>query len=53
MRTEKVKLSGTYFFCVLKNATFFARIPLDKIPWLPIISPISLQCQKDERTLKS
>ena len=22
MRTEKIKLFGTHFFCVLKNATF-------------------------------
>ena len=53
MRTEKVKLSGTHFFCVLKNATFSTHMSFGKIPWLPVNVPISLQCQKDERTLKS
>lgn len=47
MRTEKSKLSGTHFFYVLKNATFSTHMPHGKIPWLPIISPISLQCQKE------
>ena len=46
MRTEKVKLSGTHFFCVLKNSTFPTHMSLSKIPWLPIKSPISLHRQK-------
>ena len=53
MRTEKVKLSGTHFFCVLKNSTFSTHMSFAKNPWLPLESPISLQCQKDERVLKS
>jgi hypothetical protein len=47
MRTEKVKLSGTHFFCVLKNSTFSTHMTHAKNPWLPLKSPISLQCQKE------
>ncbi len=46
MRTEKVKLSGTHFFCVLKTARFSTHMPFDKIPLTPLKTAISLHRQK-------
>ena len=47
MRTEKVKLYGTHFFCVLKNTCFSTHMAFGKIPLPPLKSAISLHRQSE------
>ncbi len=46
MRTEKVKLYGTHFFCILKNTCFSTHMGFGKIPLTPLKTAISLHRQK-------
>ena len=52
MRTEKVKLFGTHFFCVLITDTFSTHMDIDKIAWQHMDVTIPLHCRKDKRSLK-
>lgn len=53
MRTERVVLFGTHFFCVLEWARFLHTWALAKMLCHPFISALILQRQKDERSKKS
>ena len=46
MRTERVVLFGTHFFCVLEWARFLHTWALGKMLCYPYISALILQCQK-------
>lgn len=45
MRTERVVLFGTHFFCVLEWARFL-HMGIRQNALLPLISALILQCQK-------
>ena len=46
MRTERVVLFGTHFFCVLEMGTFSTHMGIRQNALLPLISALILQCQK-------
>ena len=46
MRTERVVLFGTHFFCVLEWARFLHTWGIRQNALLPLISALILQCQK-------
>ena len=52
MRAEKVKLSGTHFFCVLKNATFSTHMGFKQNPWQAIDIALPLHRQKRQAVIE-
>ena len=52
MRTKKVKLFSTYFFCVLKTATFSTHMGFKQNPWQAIDIAIPLHRQKRQAVIE-
>ena len=52
MRTKKVKLFSTYFFCVLKTATFSTHMGFKQNPWQAIDIALPLHRQKGQENIE-
>ncbi len=52
MRTEKAKLFGTYFFCVLENVTFSTHMGFGKNPFPRIKFLLPLHRQKGQEVIE-